>query len=236
MKLPSGTFHEIIRTTLVLCGLLGVPLGWAASFYLPPSPSVRYFSLMAPLSPTSPEACNELQQEFAEIQQELHVQHEQCLRDAPGDERGDDGGTCSKSSCQALHTARDEAGKKARQEVGICRERLSTYLAEKRREDERARRAAEEAERDRDQRDRDQRDRDRERDRRNTERKDKEERDRQAAKDKADRDRRDAEDRTDRARRDQEDRARRDAADRADQQRRQTEALRQAHIRAVTPR
>jgi len=168
-----------------------------------------------------------LRQEFADIQKELSAQHDQCLRDAPDLEHGDDGGTCSKSSCQALHTARDQAGKYGQQEVGTCRQRLNDYLTEQRRRDQRDRRDAEEAERDR--RDRERRDQDRDRDRRNTERKDQEERDRHAAQEKADRERRDTEDRAARERQDA-----RDRQAGAEQQRRQAEALRQAHIRAVT--
>ena len=199
-----------------LCWLADVTISGAAGFYLAPSPSTRYITLSAPLFPTSPEACDDLQQEFTDIQRELSAQHEQCLRDAPDEEHGDDGGTCSKSSCQALHTARDQAGKYAQQEVGLCRQRLNDYLTEQRRRDERTRRDAEEAERDR--RDHERRDQERERDRRNTERKDQEERDRHAAQEGAERERQDA----------------RDRQARIEQSHRQAEALRQAHIRAVT--
>ena len=199
----------------------------AGGFYLAPSPSTRYITLSAPLFPTSPEACDDLQQEFANIRQELSAQHDQCLRDAPDLEHGDDGGSCSKSSCQALHTARNQAGKYAQQEVGTCRRRLNDYLTEQRHRAERDRRDAEEAERDR--RDHERRDQERERDRRNTERKDQEERDRHAAQEKADRARRDADDRAERDRQDA-----RDRQARTEQSRRQAEALRQAHVRAVT--
>ncbi|MEK9142230.1 MAG: hypothetical protein AAB308_14340, partial [Nitrospirota bacterium] len=193
-------------------------MSWAASFYLPPSPTPRYLFLHAPIDPTSPEACEALQEEFTDIQQEIDAQHGQCLRDAPDEEQGDDHGTCSKASCQRLHTARDEAGQMARQETRICRQRLNDYLAEQRREDEQARRAADEADRDR--QDYMRRDQDRDRDRRNAERKAREERDRHAAQERADRARRDADERDQQAR--------------AEQSRRQAEALRQAHVRAVT--
>ena len=219
--------HVTTPLILALCGLLGASASWAAGFYLPPSPSSRYITLSAPLFPTSSEACDALQQEFADIQKELSAQHDQCLRDAPDLEHGDDGGSCSKSSCQALHTARDNAGKMAQQEVGICRQRLNDYLTEQRRRDERDRRAAEEAEQDR--RAQEQRDKDRERDRRHAEQKNKEDREHQAAREKADHERRDTEDRAARERQDA-----RDRQAGAEQQRRQAEALRQAHIRAVT--
>jgi hypothetical protein len=227
MQRSSSMLRVTVSLTLALFGLLGASASWAAGYYLPPSPSTRYITLSAPLFPTSPEACDALRQEFADIQQELSAQHEQCLRDAPDEEHGDDGGTCSKSSCQSLHTARDKAGKYAQQEVGICRQRLNDYLTEQRRRDERDRRDAEEAERDR--RDHERRDQERESDRRNTERKDQEERDRHVAKEKADREHRDADDRAERERQDQ-----RDRQARIEQSRRQAEALRQAHIRAVT--
>lgn len=210
---------------LPLCWLADATLSGAAGFYLAPSPSTRYITLSAPLFPPSPEACDDLQQEFSDIQRELSTQHEQCLRDAPDEEHGDDGGTCSKSSCQSLHTARDQAGKYAQQEVGNCRRRLSDYLTEQRRRDERARRDADEAERDR----RDHEGRERDRDRRNTERKDQEERDRHAAQEKADRERREIENRVERERQDA-----RDRATRGEQQRQRVEALRQAHFQAVT--
>ena len=207
--------------------LADATISGAAGFYLAPSPSTRYITLSAPLFPTTPEVCDDLQQEFADIQRELSAQHDQCLRDAPDLEHGDDGGSCSKSSCQALHTARDQAGKYGHQEVGTCRKRLSDYLTEQRHKAERDRRDAAEAERDR--RDRERRDQERDRDRRNTKLKDQEERDRHAAQEKADRARRDADDRAEQERQDA-----RDRAARVEQSGRQAEALRQARFRAVT--
>ncbi len=223
----AGMLRVAICLPLFLCGALGMSTSWAAGYYFPPSPSSRYITLSAPLFPTSPEACDALQQEFSDIQQELSAQHDQCLRDAPDQEHGDDGGTCSKSSCQSLHTARDQAGKYAQQEVGLCRRRLNDHLTEQRRRDERARRDAEEADRDR--RDHERRDQERDRDRRHTEQREQLDRERQAAQEKADRERRDAEDRAERERQDA-----RDRAARGEQQRQQVEALRQAHFRAVT--
>ncbi|MEK6785510.1 MAG: hypothetical protein AABY61_08520 [Nitrospirota bacterium] len=227
MQYSSAMLRVTVSLTLTLFGWLDATASWAAGFYLAPSPSTRYITLSAPLFPTSPEACDDLQQEFADIQRELSAQHEQCLRDAPDEEHGDDGGTCSKSSCQALHTARDQAGKYAQQEVGNCRRRLNDYLTEQRRRDERDRRDAAEAEQDR--RDHERQDQERERDRRNTERKNQEERDRHIAEEKADRERRDADERAERERQDE-----RDRQARVEQSRRQAEALRQAHVRAVT--
>lgn len=135
------------------------------------------------------------------------------LRDAPDQERDDDGGTCSKSSCQSLHTARDQAGRNAQQEVGLCRRRLNDYLAEQRRRDERARRDAEEAERDRRDRERS----DHELDQQHAEQQKK-----------ADREHREIENRAARERQDARDRA----AD-AELQRLQAESSRQAYLRAV---
>lgn len=208
----SSTIRPItICIILTLWGLFGGSVSWAARFYLPPSPTPRYLFLHAPIDPTSPEACEALQEEFTEIQQELDAQHGQCLRDAPDEEHGDDHGTCSKASCQRLHTARDEAGQMGRQEVRLCRQRLQNYLTEKRREDEQDRM--------------DHKQRNQDRDRWNTDRK---ERDRHTAQEQADRARRDAEDRAEREQQEE-----RDRQARVEQQRRQAEALRQAHIRAV---
>ena len=208
MQRSSASLRVTVTAALALCGLLDAVVSWTADFYVPPRPSNRYITLSAPLFPTSPEACDALQQEFWDIQQELRAQHDQCLRDAPDQEHGDDGGTCSKSSCQSLHTARDKAGKNAQQEVGTCRKRVNSYLDKERREDERARRDAEEDERDR--REQDLRDQDREREQRNAEQNEKDERERQAVQEKAEQERRDAEDRAQQDRQDQEERVRRD--------------------------
>ena len=226
MNVPS--FIRRRMTPIMLAGgivwFVVPPVGDA--FYLPPSPSYRYITMSAPLFPTSNEECNDLAREFDEEFRTLDDQHESCLAQAPNDEVSF-GGTCSKSSCQSLHTAKDEVGKKRNEEVGICRARVGEYLANKRREEAEDRRRAAEAEQDR--QDRDRRDQERERDRRNSDRKEREDRDRRADQEKADRDRKTEQDRQDQARRDQ-DRQRATA----DQQRRQADALRQAHIRAVT--
>lgn len=172
--------------------------------------------MSAPLFPTSYEECDDLAREFDEEFRTLHAQHEACLADAPDDEIRL-GGTCSKSTCQALHTAKDRVGEKRSEEVGICRARVGKHLAEQRRRDERDRRAAEEAEQDR-----------RDRHRRDQERRDQarqQERDRQAEREEIERKRQ--------AEKDRDEHARRDAQDRANRARYQAEALRQAHIRAV---
>jgi hypothetical protein len=131
-----------ILPSLCLAGMLAALAGSASAESV--FPSGRYLLLSSPYSPTSHEECQKLGEAFdAEIRQ-LNAQHDECLKDAPRDDHG--GGTCSKASCQGLHTARDEAGKKSRAETGTCRERVNAYLEKKRQEEAEARRLKAEAE------------------------------------------------------------------------------------------
>jgi hypothetical protein len=143
-----------------------------------------------------------------------------------------------------LHSARDHARKKQRQEVQICRARVGDYLAKQRRKEEEARRAAEAAERDRQKRENE--DRARERDQQKADRKKQEDRDRGAADQAAreDRARRDAtaqaekeqhdrQEKDRQAQHEQEERTRRDAQEQAEQAQLAAEVARQQYLAAV---
>lgn len=115
MEAVSSRDRWILRVTVSLCCLfLAVSLSTAQYFI----PSLRYTILSVPLFPTSYDECSALEEKFAREVRELHTQHEQCLAGAPREESSE-GGTCSKASCQALHTARDDAGEKRSQEGRI---------------------------------------------------------------------------------------------------------------------
>jgi hypothetical protein len=115
MEAVSSRDRWILRITVSLCCLfLAVSLSTAQYFI----PSLRYTILSVPLFPTSYDECSALDKEFDREVRELHTQHEQCLADAPREESSE-GGTCSKTSCQALHTTRDDAGEKRSQEGRI---------------------------------------------------------------------------------------------------------------------
>lgn len=116
-------------------------------------PSARYLLMSSPWSPTSYGECDALQQEFSQEVAQLNAQHEACLQGAPSDDPNG-GGSCSKASCQAVHSARDAASRKSVAETGICRKRVGEYLAAQRREEEARRRAQEAAEREARQRER----------------------------------------------------------------------------------
>lgn len=122
----------------------------SVGFAMPPidalSFSSRYLTRSSPFSPTSHEECEALNQEFAQDVRMLTEQHAQCLSDAPH-EQTSEGGTCSKLSCQPLHTAMNSARARQGDEVKKCSTRVNEYLEEKRRKDEAARREASEAER-----------------------------------------------------------------------------------------
>jgi hypothetical protein len=168
-----------------------------------------------------------LSAEFAQETSELNAQHSQCLEGSPNE--GSNGGTCSKSSCQALHTARDEAQRKGNEEVRVCRDRLGAYLAEKRREERQRADAEREADAERDKL-RQERDKN-EADRKNTN--ERTERDRRASEKKTDEDRQAAKDRADKSARDTEEKAARNTQERAEQERRTAEARRQAYRMVV---
>lgn len=108
-------------------------------------PSTRYLILSSPWRPTSNDECSALQQEFSAEVSGLTAQHQACLADTPSDPN--DGGSCSKASCQALHSAMDSASRKSSAETSLCRQRVSEYLAAQRQEAEQRRKAAEAAER-----------------------------------------------------------------------------------------
>jgi len=63
--------------------------------------------------------CDDLAREFDEEFRTLNDQHESCLAKAPNDEVPL-GETCTKSSCQSLHTAKDEVGKNATRRWGFA--------------------------------------------------------------------------------------------------------------------
>ena len=188
--------------------LSGIALLWFARELCaaPMFPSTRWILLSSPLSPTSYEECQALNQKFSEIISQLSADHEECLQGAPRDDQGA-GGTCSKTSCQALHTAMDEARKKASREGQTCSARLSAYLEEKRKE-------AAEAERRRSAPEREAREDDARRTKRDRERAQEE------SGRKADQDRRERERASERERRDVSDRERRERDARNDEERR----------------
>lgn len=179
------------RLWMMACLLLGCGgPAWASSFNFP---STRWIMTSAPLWPKSSEECSALNQEFYSIIRDLSAQHDECLADAPRDEIGE-GGTCSKTSCQALHTARDKASKKSSEEGRICQERLQKYLDKKRKEEveERKRQEAKEREAREDEAARSKRKADRERqDREDQAAQDKRERDKQAEREREERAERD---------------------------------------------
>lgn len=94
-------------------------------------PSSRWIVLRAPLSPRSYDECSELAQEFREATRRLSEQHLECLDGTPADEGGS-GDSCSKVSCQLLHTTREKASRKADEEVRTCRQRVSDFLTKQR--------------------------------------------------------------------------------------------------------
>lgn len=147
-----GTYLQITPVVDVSTFLIS-PV--ADADFISRSPSIHYLALNSPLFPTSDEQCSDLQDEFNQEINQINAAHEECLAGAPNDDHRS-GGTCSKAPCQGLHTALDEARKKAGQEVRICRTRVGEYQAQKRQEEEKMRREAEEADRFR--RKRDQRD------------------------------------------------------------------------------
>lgn len=221
-------------------------------------PSTRYLILSSPWRPTSNDECSALQQEFSAEVSGLTGQHQACLADTPADPN--EGGSCSKASCQALHSAMDSASRKSSAETSLCRQRVGEYLAAQRQEAEQRRKTAEAAEReakdreredaarkakteaDRQKDDKSRRDRDAERDRDRKAQEARDQRDRQEAdarqtKDKAEREaarvKADKES-ADRASADKEARNQaRAAQDAADQARRESErALAQARYEA----
>ena len=162
-------------------------------------PSTRYITLSSPWRPTSSAECSALAQEFAQIISELNQQHEECLQDAPRDDPNG-GGTCSKATCQPLHSAKDSASRKASEESRVCQQRVSEYLAAQRKAQEEQQRAEREEAEAKARRDAQRQKDDRERDARASQR-DRERLDREA---------RDAQEKRDRARSDQEARNQRD--------------------------
>jgi len=94
-------------------------------------PSTRWIMLSSPLFLHSHDKCNTLAQEFSGVNGALSEQHEACLDGAPSDEGGS-GGTCSKASCQFLHTTRDKASRRSTEETSACRQKVNAYLAEER--------------------------------------------------------------------------------------------------------
>lgn len=206
--------------------LIAAPLLHAQFF-----PSTRYLTRSSPFSPTSYDQCAALNQEFAEDVRNLTEQHSQCLADAPREESSD-GGICSKTSCQPLHTAMNHARQRQADEVRTCNDRVSKHLEKKRREEEIAHRAAAEAERDR---------KKQEIERRNQDQKDKErvqnqekERDTVEQAERSDRAQHEAQEQQERERqaeREREDFARRHAEE---QERQAAEIRRQLYIQAVT--
>lgn len=112
-------------------------------------PSTRYITLSSPTFPTNYNECQALAREFNAEIQTLNQQHEECLQGAPPDDVAR-GGTCSKSSCQALHTARDRATAAATKEQSVCSARVANYLAAQQQEQaQRQRRVEAESERER---------------------------------------------------------------------------------------
>lgn len=99
-------------------------------FLVSPAGARNYNVPNAPINPTTYEECNALSEQFRQLIRGISADHDECLKDAPRGDRG--GGTCSKASCQGLHTARDEANKIASSENRLCQDRLSIYRENKR--------------------------------------------------------------------------------------------------------
>jgi hypothetical protein len=212
---------------VVFCSTLSAPL--LAQDFFSTIPSTNYRFIRTPYSPTSMAECDAVSQEFQAHIQQLNAQHDACLQGAPGDDGSS--GSCSKSSCQAVHSARDDASKRHGAEVSTCRRRVNDYLAEQRLNEQRRRQAEQEEreqaaarQREREARDRE-RDRERDRDRQAREqdrrqddaRREREEQDRLARQD-ADRAARDRRAREEKDARDQQE------AKRLEQERAQQEA------------
>src|SRR4051812_47965528 len=106
-------------------------------------PSTRWLTLGSPYAPKSYAECDDLRQSFQEETSGLSAQHDACLQGAPQEPAGSAG--CTKLSCQALHTARDSARRRADEQTGLCRQRVGEYLAEQRAEEQRQRKAEEAA-------------------------------------------------------------------------------------------
>lgn len=174
-------------------------------------PSARYLVLSSPWRPTSYDECNALYQEFAQEIAMLNAQHDACLQDSPSDESS--GGSCSKISCQGLHSARDSAYRRSNDETSTCRRKVSEFQAEQRREEQRRqqaeadraraeaerareeneRKARREAERQKDEQERRDREARRGRERQEREARDERERQEQTARSKAESERRERE-------------------------------------------
>lgn len=225
MRVSAWRAWLVLFCTVILSGSQwGPSLSHAQVFFS--TPSTGYTLLSAPLSPTSRDECTALDRAFDQELRTLNQQHDQCLagttRERPG------AGTCSKPSCQALHTARDEAGERRHQEGRVCRDRVGEYQAEKRRQEEQERQARESAERQR--REQENRIRERQREEREADRRQQEYRDQQAAKRAADRKRWDAEQEAELDRLQAEERAARDRqaeSDRREREKRETQRERQ---------
>lgn len=109
-------------------------------------PSTRWLVLSSPFSPQTYDECETLRQEFEAEIDELSVQHDYCLEGASGDEAGS---SCTRITCQPLHSARDSARSRANDETATCRQRVNVFMEEQRAEEKRRRERAEAAERER---------------------------------------------------------------------------------------
>ena len=212
-----------VAFSTVICGvILYLPLSSNAQLY-----STRYVTLSSPVLPTSYEECDALARDFQQEINQLIAQHSQCLAGSRSDSGG--GGTCSKAACQGVHTAIDEAQRRSGAEGRVCRDKVGKYLADKRQEEERQRRYAEEDEKAR---------RDRaERDKNSKAAATTNERDQQLSRERMERDDRAAREAKEKAEKDEarqrEERQRQEEAARAEQQHREAEARRQAYLLAV---
>lgn len=101
----------------------------------------------APYTVRSESDCVAFEQELAKKADAINEAHEQCLK-AEGSTGQSVGGidtrtTCSKPACQGLHEGRDKYFSHAGEQKKLCRDKLSAYQNEQRRQRETARRRVE---------------------------------------------------------------------------------------------
>lgn len=111
-------------------GLAGVAVLAASVAFAQYEKQVEYLqNLRSPLRPTG-DHCKAMSAAFSDATQKLNHAHDQCLNS--GGSSQPSGKTCSKASCQNLHTLRDYAQERAAAESKVCNERARLVEAEQR--------------------------------------------------------------------------------------------------------
>ena len=128
--IPStGPFVACLASIGLGIGALQTPSWSVAADTFSAVPERRFLLLNAPSRPTTYDECRVFAAEFAAEIARLDEQHLVCLDGLADEASGLDAG-CAKSSCEALHRARDSASRKSRAETTLCSERVADHLAE----------------------------------------------------------------------------------------------------------